>query len=130
MIVCKSSTELETMHQAGLGVWDGLNGLRGRVRPGATTLELEELASRRPADDKVRPAFKGCRGYPCVLCASVNQEVVHGIPAASRTLREGDIISLDFGVEYKGYYGDAAVTVPVGKIKPEREKLLRVTRES
>jgi methionyl aminopeptidase len=130
MIVCKSSTELETMHQAGLVVWDVLNGLRERVRPGVTTLDLEEFAASRAAEHKVRPAFKGYRGYPCVLCASVNKEVVHGIPSASRSLREGDIISLDFGVEYKGYYGDAAVTVPVGKIKPEREKLLRVTRES
>jgi methionyl aminopeptidase len=130
MIVCKSSTELETMHQAGLVVWDVLNGLRERVRPGITTLELEEFAASRAAEHKVRPAFKGYRGYPCVLCASVNQEVVHGIPSASRSLREGDIISLDFGVEYKGYYGDAAVTVAVGKIRPEREKLLRVTRES
>jgi methionyl aminopeptidase len=130
MIVCKSSAELETMHQAGLVVWDVLNGLRERVRPGITTLELEEFAVSRAAEHKVRPAFKGYRGYPCVLCASVNQEVVHGIPSASRSLREGDIISLDFGVEYKGYYGDAAVTVPVGKIGPERENLLRVTRES
>jgi methionyl aminopeptidase len=130
MIVCKSAAELETMHQAGLVVWDVLNGLRERVRPGITTLELEEFAASRAAEHKVRPAFKGYRGYPCVLCASVNQEVVHGIPSASRSLREGDIISLDFGVEYKGYYGDAAVTVGVGKIKPEREKLLRVTRES
>ena len=130
MIVCKSSAELETMHQAGLVVWDVLNGLRERVRPGVTTLELDEFAASRAAEHKVRPAFKGYRGYPCVLCASVNQEVVHGIPSASRSLREGDIISLDFGVEYKGYYGDAAVTVAVGKIRPEREKLLRVTRES
>jgi methionyl aminopeptidase len=130
MIVCKSSAELETMHQAGLVVWDVLNGLRERVRPGVTTLDLEEFAVSRAAEHKVRPAFKGYRGYPCVLCASVNQEVVHGIPSASRSLREGDIISLDFGVEYKGYYGDAALTVAVGKIRPEREKLLRVTRES
>jgi methionyl aminopeptidase len=130
MIVCKSPTELETMHQAGLVVWDVLNGLRERVRPGITTLELEEFAAQRAADHKVRPAFKGYRGYPCVLCASVNQEVVHGIPSASRRLEEGDIISLDFGVEYKGYYGDAAVTVPVGAIRPEQLELLRVTRES
>jgi methionyl aminopeptidase len=130
MIVCKSPAELETMHQAGLVVWDVLNGLCERVRPGVTTLELDEFAASRAAEHKVRPAFKGYRGYPCVLCASVNQEIVHGIPSASRSLREGDIVSLDFGVEYKGYYGDAAVTVAVGKIRPEREKLLRVTRES
>lgn len=128
--MCKSAAELEKMHQAGLVVWEVLNGLRERVRPGVTTLELEEFAASRAAERKVRPAFKGYRGYPCVLCASVNKEVVHGIPSKSRTLQEGDIISLDFGVEYQGYYGDAAVTVPVGKINPAREKLLRVTRES
>jgi methionyl aminopeptidase len=130
MIMCKSAAELDKMHQAGLVVWEVLNGLRERVRPGVTTLELEEFAATRAAERKVRPAFKGYRGYPCVLCASVNKEVVHGIPSKSRTLQEGDIISLDFGVEYQGYYGDAAVTVPVGKINPVREKLLRVTRES
>jgi methionyl aminopeptidase len=104
MIMCKSAAELDKMHQAGLVVWDVLNGLRERVRPGVTTLELEEFAAERTAALKVRPAFKGYRGYPCVLCASVNKEVVHGIPSASRTLQEGDIVSLDFGVEYKGYY--------------------------
>jgi methionyl aminopeptidase len=130
MIVCKSSTELETMHRAGLVVWDVLNSLREAVKPGVTTLELEKLAARRTAEHGVRPAFKGYRGYPCVLCASINQEVVHGIPSATRRLKDGDIISLDFGVELDGYYGDAALTVPVGKIRPEVEKLLRVTRES
>lgn len=130
MIVCKSASELETMHRAGLVVWDVLNELRAVVRPGITTLDLEQLAARGAAERHARPAFKGYRGYPCVLCASVNQEVVHGIPAASRRLKEGDVISLDFGVELDGYYGDAALTVPVGKISPEAEKLLRVTRES
>jgi len=118
------------MHRAGLIVWDVLNGLREMVRPGVTTMELEQYAARRTAEHGVRPAFKGYRGYPCVLCASINQEVVHGIPSGSRRLKDGDIISLDFGVESNGYYGDAALTVPVGKISPEMEKLLRVTRES
>jgi methionyl aminopeptidase len=130
MIVCKSAAELETMHGAGLIVWDVLKVLREAVKPGITTQDLEDLAARRTADHGVRPAFKGYRGYPCVLCASVNQEVVHGIPSPSRRLKEGDVISLDFGVEYKGYFGDAAVTVPVGKIASDSEKLLRVTRES
>jgi methionyl aminopeptidase len=130
MIVCKSAAELETMHRAGLIVWDVLNDLRQAVRPGVTTLELEKLAERRTADLGARSAFKGYRGYPCVLCASVNQEIVHGIPSANRRVKEGDVISLDFGVELDGYYGDAAVTVPVGKVSPEVEKLLRVTRES
>lgn len=118
------------MHRAGLIVWDILNELREAVKPGITTFDLEQLAVRRSDERGARPAFKGYRGYPCVLCASVNQEVVHGIPSPSRRLKEGDVISLDFGVELGGYYGDAAVTVPVGKIRPEAEKLLRVTRES
>jgi methionyl aminopeptidase len=130
MIVCKSLAELETMHQAGLTVWDVLKGLRERVKPGVTTLELENFAARRTEECGARPAFKGYRGYPCVLCVSVNQEVVHGIPSASRRLKEGDIVSLDYGAEVQGYYADAALTVPVGSVKPEVEKLLRVTRES
>ena len=111
-------------------VWEVLNELRKAVRPGLTTMDLEKLAVKRVAEYGVRPAFKGYRGFPCVLCASVNQEVVHGIPSASRRLQDGDIISLDFGVECNGYYGDAAVTVPVGKIRPDVERLLQVTRES
>jgi len=130
MIVCKSSAELETMHRAGLVVWDVLNTLKEAVQPGVTTMDLERLAARRAAEHGVRPAFKGYRGYPCVLCASVNEEVVHGIPSGARRLKEGDIISLDFGVETDGYFGDAALTVPVGKVRPEAERLLRVTRES
>jgi methionyl aminopeptidase len=130
MIVCKSSAELEVMHRAGLIVWEVLNGLRKEIQPGVTTMDLEKWAARRTSELGVRPAFKGYRGYPCVLCTSVNQEIVHGIPSASHKLKDGDIISLDFGVEAEGYYGDAAVTVPVGKISPELAKLLRVTRDS
>lgn len=130
MIVCKSTTELETMHQAGLIVWEVLNELRMMVAPGVSTLDLDRIAEKRSKERGARPAFKGYRGYPAALCASINEEVVHGIPSASRKLREGDIVSLDFGVELDGYFGDAAVTVPVGKVKPELETLLRVTREA
>lgn len=130
MIVCRSKAELEKMHRAGLIVWDVLSGLRGMVRPGATTMEMEKFAERRSAELGGRPAFKGYLGYPCVLCASINSEVVHGIPSASRKLKGGDIVSLDFGVELDGYYADAAVTVPVGAVRPEAETLLRVTREA
>ncbi len=130
MIICKSPSELETMHRAGLIVWDVLTSLREIVRPGTTTMDLEKLAERRTAERGARPAFKGYLGYPCVLCTSINEEVVHGIPSATRRLREGDVVSLDFGVEFEGYFADAAVTVPVGKIQPELETLLRVTRES
>jgi methionyl aminopeptidase len=130
MIVCKSAAELEKMHRAGLIVWEVLNGLRGQARPGVSTLELEKQAERHAAEHKVRPVFKGYRGYPCALCTSINSEVVHGIPSGSRKLRDGDILSLDFAVEYEGYIADAAVTVPIGTISPELEKLLRVTREA
>jgi methionyl aminopeptidase len=130
VIVCKSSNEVETMHQAGLIVWEVLNELRMMVAPGVSTLDLDRVAEKRSAERRARPAFKGYRGYPAALCASINEEVVHGIPSASRKLKEGDIVSLDFGVEVDGYFADAAVTVPVGKVQPELETLLRVTRES
>ena len=129
-IICKSPAELDKMHRAGLVVWDVLSGLRAMVAPGVSTMDLEKFAERRTAEHRARPAFKGYRGFPCVLCTSVNNEIVHGIPSAARKLKDGDIVSLDFGVQLDGYYGDAAVTVPVGKISSELEKLLRVTRES
>jgi len=116
------------MHRAGLIVWDVLDALRREVRPEMTTLELNELAERWAIEKGARPAFKNYRGYPASLCTSLNQEVVHGIPSGDRRLHNGDILSLDFGVEYDGYYADAAVTVAVGTIKPDLEKLLSVTR--
>jgi methionyl aminopeptidase len=129
-IILRSNAELEKMNRAGLIVWDVLNGLRTMIKSGVSTMELEKFAEQRTKERGARPAFKGYRGYPCVLCASINQEVVHGIPSASRKLREGDIISLDFGVEKEGYFGDAALTVPVGKVEPKVGKLLQVTREA
>ncbi len=130
MIVCKSSAELDTMHRAGLIVWEVLNELRMMVAPGISTADLDRVAERRATEHRAKPAFKGYRGYPASLCVSINEEVVHGIPSPSRKLREGEIVSLDYGVELDGYFGDAAVTVPVGKVTPELEKLMRVTRES
>ena len=130
MVICKSPAELEKMHQAGLIVWGALEEMRKMVKPGITTKELDEFAEGYTADRHAHPAFKGYRGYPGSVCTSINQEVVHGIPSRSRRLREGDILSMDFGVELGGYFGDAALTLPVGKISSEREKLLRVTRES
>ena len=130
MVICKSSAELEKMHRAGLVVWGALEEMRAMVRPGLTTRELDEFAERYCAEHKARPAFKGYRGYPGSVCTSINSEVVHGIPSASRRIKEGDILSMDFGVELEGYFADAALTVPVGKVAPAREKLLRVTRES
>ena len=130
MVICKSPAELEKMHQAGLIVWGALKELRGMVRPGISTQELDDFAETYSREHHARPAFKGYRGYPSSVCTSINQEIVHGIPSSHRKLREGDILSMDFGVELEGYFGDAALTVPVGKISLEREKLLRVTRES
>jgi len=130
MVICKSAVELDKMHRAGLIVWDALEKMRGMVRPGLSTEELDEFAEAYTIEHKATPAFKGYRGYPGSVCTSINNEVVHGIPSPSRKLREGDILSMDFGVDLDGYFADAAVTVPVGKISPERQKLLRVTRES
>lgn len=130
MIICRSATELETMHRAGMIVWGALTELRNQVRAGVTTLELDDLAEEYARKHKARPAFKNYHGYPKSLCTSINSEVVHGIPSAKRALKDGDILSMDFGVELEGYYGDAALTIPVGKIDPAREKLLRVTREA
>ena len=130
MVICKSPAELEKMHRAGLVVWGALEKMRAMIKPGISTKDLDEFAEAYSEEHHARPAFKGYRGYPGSVCTSINQEVVHGIPSASRKLKEGDILSMDFGVELDGYFGDAALTVPVGKISPEREKLLRVTRES
>jgi methionyl aminopeptidase len=126
----RSADELEKMHRAGLIVHEVLSALREMVRPGLTTMDLEKFAEERIAGKPGKPAFKGYRGYPCSLCTSVNSEIVHGIPSPKRKLREGDIVSIDFGMEVNGYFADSAVTVPVGEIRPEAQKLLQVTRES
>jgi methionyl aminopeptidase len=104
--------------------------VRSKVKPGATTYDLEMAAVDRLKELGVKPAFKGYHGYPCVLCTSVNSEVVHGIPSPKRLLKAGDIVSVDFGVVVDGYFGDAAITVPVGEIDAKAAKLLRVTEES
>ena len=129
MIVCKSPAELERMRAANALVADVLAELAGMVAPGVTTKDLDAAAEKLVRDGGAEPAFKGYRGYPCTLCASVNEQVVHGIPS-NRALGEGDIISLDMGVKLNGFYGDSAVTVPVGKVSEEAATLLRVTRES
>jgi len=129
-IQLRSAAELEKMYRAGQVVYEVLNALRPQVKPGLTTMDLEHLAEDIIAKRPGKAAFKGYRGYPCVLCTSVNSEIVHGIPSPKRKLREGDIVSIDFGMEVEGYFGDSAVTVPVGHISPELHKLLDVTRES
>jgi len=119
------------MRRAGHIVRQVLEATRETVAPGRTTMDLERVAERKIKDLGAKPAFKGYYDYPCVLCTSVNNEIVHGIPSEKRVLKAGDIVSIDCGVVLDGYYGDAAITVPVGNgIAPEVQKLLDVTRES
>ncbi len=129
-VVLKSFNEIEKMRRAGQVVREVLELVRSRVKPGATTYDLEKAAEARLAELGVKAAFKGYHGFPCVLCTSVNSEVVHGIPSPKRVLKEGDIVSVDFGVVVDGYYGDAAITVPVGAIDSDAARLLKVTEES
>ena len=130
-IVCKSAAEIEKMRRSGHVVREVLDHLRTLVSPGVTTMELERAAEQKMKDLGAKPAFKGYFDYPCVLCTSVNEEIVHGIPSEKRLLRAGDIVSIDCGVVLDGYYGDAAITVPVDdSVTPELRKLLQVTEAS
>ena len=129
MIVCKSPGEIERMRTANALVADVLAELAAMVKPGVTTSELDAAAERLVRAGGAEPAFKGYRGYPATLCASVNEQVVHGIPSG-RQLQEGDIVSLDMGVKLNGFYGDSAVTVPVGQVSDEAQRLLRVTQQA
>ncbi len=130
MIVYKSMAEIEIMDRCNGIVVDILKRLAERVQPGVTTAELDRFAEEATREAGAVPAFKGYRGFPASLCTSVNNEVVHGIPSPKRAVQEGDILSLDFGVILEGYYGDSALTVPVGTISPKAQRLLDVTRES
>jgi methionyl aminopeptidase len=129
-VVLKSTQEIEKMRRAGEVTRDVLELVRGLVKPGVTTFDLEKAAVARLEELGIKAAFKGYHGYPCALCTSVNSEVVHGIPSEKRVLKEGDIVSVDFGVVVDGYYGDSAITVPVGKIAPDTARLLDVTKKS
>jgi methionyl aminopeptidase len=130
-IVCKSATEIEKMRRSGRIVREVLDHLRTVVAPGISTMDLERAAEQKIKDLGAKPAFKGYYDYPCVLCTSINEEIVHGIPSAKRVLKAGDIVSIDCGVVLDGYYGDAAITVPVdSKLSPELQKLLEVTEAS
>jgi methionyl aminopeptidase len=136
MIIRKTAAELEKMRCSGVLVWEILQKLREMVREGVTTLDLENVAEKMMHDAGARPAFKGYyvpaagSKYPFVLCTSVNEEIVHGMPSAKRALKPGDVVSIDTGVELEGYYGDSAITIPIEPVSPEVEKLLRVTNES
>jgi len=130
-IVCKSPAEIEKMRRSGKIVRQVLDEVAAMVRPGISTMDLERAAAQKIKELGAKPAFKGYYDYPCVLCTSVNQEIVHGIPNEKRVLKEGDIVSIDCGVVLDGYYGDSAVTVPVGNGQNETvKKLLKVTEES
>src|SRR5208337_4479242 len=129
-VVIKSSHEIEKMRRAGQVVREVLELVRSKVRPGATTFDLEKAADARLRELGVKAAFKGYHGYPCVLCTSINSEVVHGIPSPKRVLADGDIVSVDCGVIVDGFYSDAAVTYAVGIPSPTTRKLLEVTQAS
>jgi methionyl aminopeptidase len=129
MIQLKSSQEIAKMEVANRIVAEILEEVKMQVRPGVETRELDELAEACCRRYQVKPAFKGYRGYRHSLCIAVNEEVVHGIPGPRR-LKAGDLVSLDFGVLYDGFYGDAAITVPVGEVTPQAHKLMQTTEES
>jgi methionyl aminopeptidase len=129
MILLKSLQEIAKMEVANRIVAEILEGVKEKVQPGIETRELDELAEEMCRQRRVKPAFKGYRGYPRSICVSVNEEVVHGIPGPRR-LKAGDLVSLDFGVKYDGYYGDAAITVGVGDVGEKARALIAVTEES
>ena len=130
MINLKSPQEIEVMRDANRIVAEILAELTAQIAPGITTMELNELGESLAAKRNARPAFKGYNGFPYALCASVNEEVVHGMPSRKRILREGDIVSLDFGVIHREYYGDAAITVPVGQVDEQSRALIRATEKA
>ena len=129
MIVCRSSAEIEKLRTVNQLVARILAELRPMVVPGATTKEIDLAAERLVRDAGAEPAFKGYHGYPATVCASVNEQVVHGIPSVKK-LTEGDVLSLDMGARFDGFYGDCAVTLPVGRIATDAATLLRVTQEA
>ncbi len=129
MIVCRSAAELERLARVNALVARVLAELAAMIAPGVTTAEVDAVAERRLREAGAEPAFKGYHGYPATICASVNEQVVHGIPSR-RPLLAGDIVSVDLGARMDGFYGDSAVTVPVGAVSAEATKLLEVTAQS
>jgi methionyl aminopeptidase len=129
MVILKQPDEIDKARVSNRIVAEALSVLREKVRPGVTTRELDKIAEGVAEKRGAKPAFKGYRGYPYSLCTSVNEEVVHGMPS-NRVLVEGDIIGLDFGVYYQGLYGDAAITLPVGRVSEQAARLMQVTQQS
>jgi len=130
VIICRTAAELDKMRAAGRLVGQVLTALAAKVAPGVTTADLDAIAEGLIVDAGAIPAFKGYHGYPATICASVNEEVIHGIPSGKRVLEAGDVVSIDVGASLGGYYGDSAVTLPVGLVSEEAARLLRVTDES
>jgi methionyl aminopeptidase len=129
-IMIKSAAEIEAMRRSGEALRKVHEAVRPVIAAGATTMDLERAAAAKVEELGVKSAFKGYHGYPAVLCTSVNSEVIHGIPNERRTLKDGDIVSIDCGVVVDGFYSDCAITYPIGTPKPEVQKLLRVTEAS
>jgi methionyl aminopeptidase len=129
MVIIKSPREIEQLRKSNAVVAEVFEKLKGMIVPGVSTMELDRVAEEYILLKGGRPAFKGYRGFPATLCISVNEEVVHGIPG-ERQLREGDIVSLDVGVNFEGYFGDAAMTLPVGEVDPGARRLLEVTEKA
>lgn len=127
MIVLKSEQELAIMREAGKIAAEALQAVRERVQPGISTAELDQIACEFITKRNAIPAFKGYHGFPASICASINDEVVHGIPSKKRVLKDGDILSVDVGAVFKGFVGDTATTIPVGEISSDAQKLLEVT---
>lgn len=128
--ILKNKWEIEILRKANAIVMEILLTFKEEVKPGKNTFEFEELALKLCEKKKVKPAFKGYRGYPYAVCVSVNEVIVHGMPKKEKILKEGDIVSFDFGAIYEGYVGDAALTVGVGEISEEAKNLIKVTEEA
>ena len=130
MIYCKSAREIGLMREGGRILAQVVEGLHAQARPGTSTMEIDEAVEAFIRSQGASPAFKGYRGFPATVCVSINEEVVHGIPSRRRRLKDGDIVGFDLGCIVDGYYADCAVTLPVGPIPADVQKLLDVTRES
>ncbi|WP_339136746.1 MAG: type I methionyl aminopeptidase [Candidatus Electrothrix sp. GW3-4] len=129
-IIVKTSAEIEVMRQANGIVAGVLEMLQKEMRPGLTTRQMDRWAHEYCRDCGAEPAFLGYRGYPASLCVSINEQIVHGIPSKKVKVHEGDIVSVDFGVIYNGFYGDSAITIPVGKLTARKDRLLQITQEA
>jgi methionyl aminopeptidase len=130
MIPLKSEDDIKVLREANLYVHEVLRQVKEYVEPGLSTLDIDRFVENFCTEKKIRPAFKGLYGFPNAICVSVNEEVVHGIPRRGKILLEGDIVSLDFGIVLNGFYGDAAITIPVGKISDEDKKLIEITERA